>query len=227
MREGSAILDNISLTLNAGEFITLVGPNGAGKTMLLRCLLRVMPADSGRVHHKAGLRVGYVPERIIGENVMPMSVHRFLHLNQKMSHDECDAIMDETQISPLRERTLSTLSGGEVQRVLLARALARNPDVLMLDEPAQNLDINGQLHFYRLIDNIFEQRKLAILMVSHDLHLVMASTHKVVCLYHHICCSGEPSQLRHDPSFAALFGDDMARLVSVYSHNHTHDHHEL
>ncbi len=226
-RGGSDILDNVSLNITRGEFITLVGPNGAGKTMLLQCLLKLIPPDSGSVTHAKNIKVGYVPESIASNQSMPLSVKRFLSLNQKMSPDESDAIMAETKITPLADRPLSGLSRGELQRVLLARALARNPDILMLDEPAQNLDINGQLHFYHLIDEIFTTRNIAILMVSHDLHLVMSSTHKVVCLYHHICCSGAPENVRNDPHFKEIFGDDMSRLMSVYTHAHNHTHEDL
>lgn len=226
-RGGQNILDNVSLSLTQGEFTTIVGPNGAGKTMLLQCLLKLTSPDSGTITHAPNVKIGYVPQDIADSQSMPMSVKRFLSLNQKLSPATIAETMEETKITSLADKSLHVLSSGELQRVLLARALARNPDVLMLDEPAQNLDINGQLYFYNLIDDIFARRKIAILMVSHDLHLVMSSTHRVVCLYHHICCSGQPESVRNDPHFKELFGDDMSRLMSIYTHEHNHTHEEI
>lgn len=226
-RGGQNILDNVSLSLEQGEFTTIVGPNGAGKTMLLQSMLKLATPDSGTITHAPNVKIGYVPQDISDNQSMPLSVKRFLSLNQKISPSVLDATMEETKTATLADKPMHVLSSGELQRVLLARALARDPDVLMLDEPAQNLDINGQLYFYNLIDDIFTTRKIAILMVSHDLHLVMSSTHRVVCLYHHICCSGQPDSVRNDPHFKEIFGDDMSRLMSVYTHAHNHTHEDM
>lgn len=176
------------------------------------------------MQHAAGLRIGYVPEKISIDASLPLQVKRFVTLNNRVSAAALDTLADETGMTDLLDRPLAALSGGELQRVLLARALVRNPNLLVLDEPAQNLDVNGQLQFYQLIEKIYETRKLAILMVSHDLHLVMSSTRKVVCLYHHICCSGAPDSVARDPEFISIFGTDMAQLMAVYPHKHTHDH---
>lgn len=218
------ILEDVSLDISADDFITLVGPNGAGKSMLLRTLLQLQKPSRGTVHHTHGLRIGYVPEKIAIDAAMPLNVQGFLRLNSKMSDPQFEALVGETGIEPLLNTPLAALSSGELQRVLLARALAGDPHLLILDEPAQNLDVNGQLHLYRLIEKLYGTRKLAVLMVSHDLHLVMSSTRKVVCLYHHICCSGAPENVARDPEFISLFGDDMANLMAVYPHSHEHDH---
>ena len=218
------ILENVSLDIAADDFVTLVGPNGAGKSVLLRTLLQLQQPTRGTVQHANGLRIGYVPEKIAIGSAMPLDVERFLRLNSKISAPQYTELVGETGIDHLLSRPLSALSGGELQRVLLARALACDPQLLILDEPAQNLDVNGQLHLYKLIEQLYEKRKMAVLMVSHDLHLVMSSTRKVVCLYHHICCSGAPENVARDPEFISLFGDDMARLMAVYPHSHEHDH---
>ncbi|MDA8654916.1 ATP-binding cassette domain-containing protein [Alphaproteobacteria bacterium] len=222
-RQERTILSNVSLKIDSGDFITLIGPNGAGKSMLLKTLLGLIKPDSGRVIRKDGLRIGFVPESLNIDPTLPLSVKRFLTLNA--NKDELDdEIIAETNITDLLDRQMTNLSGGERQRVLLARALHAHPEILILDEPAQNLDMSGQLNLYALMEKIFELRKIAILMVSHDLHLVMSSTQKVVCLYEHICCSGEPQAVAKDPEFISLFGQDMARLLSVYPHAHDHSH---
>ena len=227
-RGNNIVLDDVSLDISAGDFITLIGPNGAGKSMLLRCLLKLTQpdggADGGTVHHASGLKIGYVPEAMQLDPTLPLTTRRFLMLNHKISPEQLGELAEETHITPLLDRPLVHLSGGERQRVLLARALVGQPNVLMLDEPAQNLDVKGQLHFYKLIEQIFQKHQPAILMVSHDLHLVMSSTHRVICLYHHICCSGAPENVMQDPEFISIFGNDMARLMAVYPHSHTHSH---
>ena len=156
---------------------------------------------------------------------MPISVKRFLML-KKFTIEELESISEETNISNVLSKNLANLSGGELQRVLLARSLLGNPELLILDEPAQNLDIKNQLNFYNLLNQIYQRRDISILMVSHDLHMVMASTKQVICLYHHICCSGEPQAVAKDPEFISLFGNDMAKMMSVYQHTHDHSHHE-
>lgn len=224
-RQGRTVLDHVSLNLAEKDFITLIGPNGAGKSVLLRHLLLLEKPQSGTVSHRPGLKIGYVPEKFEIDRTLPMPVKRFLSLNNKLKADALAALAEETHCADLLERPVAALSGGEMQRVLLARALANDPHVLMLDEPAQNLDVSGQLQFYKLIDDIFETRNLSILMVSHDLHMVMRSTRQVVCMFHHICCSGAPESVAKDPEFIAMFGKDMAQMMSVYQHSHNHDHH--
>ena len=223
-RQGRQVLDNVSLALGEKDFITLIGPNGAGKSVLLRHLLKLETPQSGTVTHREALRIGYVPEKFHVDQTLPMSVARFLALNNNLNAAAVEALAEETHCAGLLARPIGVLSGGELQRVLLARALAADPHVLMLDEPAQNLDVTGQLQFYQLIDDIFDNRDLSVLMVSHDLHMVMRSTRRVVCMFNHICCSGAPESVAKDPEFIAMFGQDMAQMMSVYQHSHDHDH---
>ena len=224
-RQGGLVLDNVSLTLGERDFITLIGPNGAGKSVLLRHLLKLESPESGSVTHRRGLRIGYLPERFQIDPTLPMPVKRFLALSNKLTYDQIVELATETDCENLLDKPLVGLSGGELQRVLLARALSNDPHVLMLDEPAQNLDVSGQLRFYELIDALFEKRQLSVLMVSHDLHMVMNSTRQVVCLYHHICCSGAPDSVARDPEFIQMFGNERAQMMAVYQHSHAHDHH--
>jgi zinc transport system ATP-binding protein len=223
-RQGGLVLDNVSLTLGERDFISLIGPNGAGKSVLLRHLLKLETPNSGTVSHRAGMRIGYVPERFQIDPTLPLPVRRFLTLNNNQKDAAIEELAHEANCDGLLDKPLASLSGGELQRVLLARALSNNPHVLMLDEPAQNLDVSGQLQFYRLIDALYEKRNLSVLMVSHDLHMVMRSTRQVVCLYHHICCSGAPDSVARDPEFIQMFGSEMAQMMAVYQHSHAHDH---
>ena len=221
---GAELLQAIHLNLEAGQVLGIIGPNGAGKSVLLRHLLKLETPDSGSVTHKQGLRIGYIPERFQIDPTLPMPVRRFLTLNNNQPADALAELVAETRCDMLLDKPLAALSGGEMQRVLLARALSNQPHVLMLDEPAQNLDVSGQLQFYRLIDELYEKRDLSVLMVSHDLHMVMSSTRQVVCLYHHICCSGAPDSIARDPEFIQMFGGEMAQMMAVYQHSHSHDH---
>ena len=194
--------------------------------MLLKCLMGFYAPDIGEIRKMNGLRVGYVPQNFAPEHTMPISVRRFLTLRKKTEKAAIEEIARETGILNILDQALFELSGGERQRVLLARSLFDNPHLLVLDEPAQNLDISGQLGFYRLVEKIYEERKVSVLMVSHDLHLVMASTKEVICLFHHVCCSGEPQIVAKDPEFVSLFGNDMATMMAAYQHSHDHAHHD-
>ena len=222
--QGKSILQDISLNINEHDSVTIVGPNGAGKSMLLKCLLGLYNPNSGSVQRKDALSVAYVPQQFEPNPTMPINTHRFLRLHKKADADAVEQVSHETGIESALNKPLSTLSGGELQRVLLARALLGNPELLVLDEPAHNLDINGQLKFYKLLENVYAKRRLSILMVSHDLHMVMASTVRVICLYHHICCIGTPHIVAQDPQFISLFGHDMAKMMAVYQHSHNHHH---
>ena len=225
--QGKSILKDVSISISQRDFITIIGPNGAGKSMLLKCLMGFYKPSAGKVTKKRRLRIGYVPQRIALDNSMPINVKRFLSLRKKVISENLEKTAEETNINAVLNKPLSILSGGELQRVLLARSLIDDPEILILDEPAQNLDISGQLSFYKLLERVYEQRSLSILMVSHDLHMVMASTKKVICLFHHICCSGEPSTITQDPEFVSLFGTDMANMMAVYQHSHNHKHDKL
>lgn len=224
IRQEKSILHHVTLEIKEHDFITVIGPNGAGKSILLKVLSGFFPPDKGTITRKEGLKIGYVPQRFIADHTIPITVKRFLTLRKHYSRDVFDSVIDKTSVRELLGKPLHVMSGGELQRVLLARALLTEPDVLILDEPAQNLDVPGQLAFYKLLEQIYNEQNIAIVMVSHDLHLVMASTQQVVCLYHHICCSGEPHMVAKDPEFISLFGHDMAKMMAVYHHEHTHTH---
>lgn len=224
VRHQQTILDEVSLSVGARDFVTIIGPNGAGKTMLLKCLMGFYAPDSGSITRKDGLRIGYVPQRLVADATIPISVKRFLRLRSRQAEDNLHEAAALCGIEGLLRKHLWALSGGELQRVLLARALMHQPHLLVLDEPAQNLDVSGQLAFYQLLDKLHSERGISILMVSHDLHLVMASSRRVVCLFRHVCCDGAPQQVARDPEFVALFGADMAKLMAVYHHHHDHEH---
>tara|TARA_B100001996_G_C18537355_1_gene545506 strand:+ start:94 stop:822 length:729 start_codon:yes stop_codon:yes gene_type:complete len=226
-RHNKNILENVFVNVKKRDFITIIGPNGAGKSILLECLMGSFSPDSGKVIKKNNLSIGYIPQNFNPESSMPISVKRFLTLKKKFTLQELMNIAKETNISEILEKNLSNLSGGELQKVLLARSLLDEPELLILDEPAQNLDIKNQLNFYNLVNRIYKNRELSILMVSHDLHMVMSSTKQVICLYHHVCCSGEPQTVAKDPEFISLFGNDMAKMMSVYQHTHNHSHKEI
>ena len=225
-RHNKNILENVFIDIKKKDFVTIVGPNGAGKSVLLECLIGSFLPDKGKITKNNNLSIGYIPQNFSPESSMPISVERFLTLKKKSSKDELIGISKETNISGILEKNLSTLSGGELQKVLLARSLLNKPELLILDEPAQNLDIKNQLNFYNLVNRIYKNRDLSILMVSHDLHMVMSATKKVICLYHHICCSGTPQIITKDPEFISLFGNDMAKMMSIYQHTHDHVHDE-
>ena len=224
VRRGKTILKDVSLAVGERDFVTIIGPNGAGKSTLLKCLMGVCLPDRGTLTRRKGLKIGYVPQRFVLERTMPISARRFLHLHKRTDGAAVAAVAREVGVETALDHPLNTLSGGELQRILLARALLGGPELLVLDEPAQNLDVSGQLAFYRLIERVYNEHGLSVLMVSHDLHIVMASTRRVVCLFHHICCSGEPHAVAQDPEFLALFGDDAAKLMAIYQHSHDHRH---
>ena len=217
-RDGHNFLEDISLDIGANDFITILGPNGAGKSLLLKCLMRFFSPEKGYVTQRKDLKIGYVPQHFSVDQTMPITVQKFLALRKKVSATEIEMLAEKTNVAGLLEKPMHVLSGGERQRVLLARSLIGNPALLILDEPAQNLDISGQLAFYRLLEKIYKDRSLSILMVSHDLHMVMATTKQVICLFRRICCSGEPQAITKDPEFIALFGNDMADMMAIYQH---------
>ncbi len=219
-RGGKKILDNVSMEIGRNDFVTLVGPNGAGKSTLIKILMGIEKADSGEVKKASGLKLGYVPQRFVAEATMPISVKDFLKLNRKGDVAEAMGLCG----IDFPKRLLHQLSGGEMQKVLLARALLDRPDLLVLDEPAQNLDIGNQLKFYSLLQDIYKQRGCSIVMVSHDLHMVMATSKRVICLFHHVCCHGEPHIVAKDPEFTKIFGADMGNMMAYYQHHHTHTH---
>lgn len=217
-------LQQVSFNLHDNCITTLIGPNGAGKTTLVRVILGLIRPDSGRLWRAPGLRVGYVPQKLHIDRTLPLTVSRFLHIGLKQSRHQVSDTLTQVGAAHLLEHSFHDLSGGETQRVLLARALLRDPQLLVLDEPVQGVDVNGQTELYELISTLREQRRCGVLMVSHDLHLVMSSTNHVICLNQHICCSGHPHSVSHDPSFIALFGHSHAQTLALYNHRHDHQH---
>lgn len=217
---GREVLHEVSFTLAPGEVVTIVGPNGAGKTTLLKCLLGLEKPCFGEVIRAPKLRIGYVPQQFKPEASLPIHVRSFLTLYAPLNM----ALAETLGITPLLAQPLHRLSGGELRRVLLMRALARKPHLLVLDEPTAGVDVAGQGELYRLLKQLSEERGFAVLMVSHDLHVVMASTQRVICLNHHICCEGTPQHVGGNAAFRSLFGDDMANQLALYHHHHTHTH---
>lgn len=219
-RNHKQILKDISFKISQGEIISLIGPNGAGKSSLVKCIVGIWPICEGKLKQQPGLRIGYMPQSIQWDASLPMTVSRFLKLGQP--HVDIHKILDEVGVTYAKDSQLSTLSGGERQRVLLARALLRKPHLLVLDEPAQGVDLVGQDELYQLISQIRDQYQCGVLLVSHDLNLVMAKTDYVLCINQHICCYGSPQMVGQDPSFLKLFGK--APEVALYAHHHDHQH---
>lgn len=220
---GILVLEHVDLAVRSGEIVTLIGPNGSGKTTLIRLLGGLAEPDTGSIHRQTGLRIGYVPQRANIRPSLPLSVARFLALGGKASKAAIAEALAEVGVEGLARASVHGLSGGEFQRVALARALLRKPDLLLLDEPAQGVDLAGQAQLYDLIDGLRRQRGLGVVLSSHDLHLVMAATDRVVCLNGHVCCAGPPASVASDPAFRRLFGDAAAALA-VYRHDPAHDH---
>ncbi len=221
---GKPILDRVSIAVHPSEIVTLIGPNGAGKTTLARVLLGLAPVLGGSVTRKAGLRIGYVPQRFPIEAIIPLSVRRFMSLSQTVSKAHALACLGETGAAHLLDVQMAALSGGEFQRVLLARAIARDPQLLVLDEPAQALDFVGAAQLYELIAAIRNLRGCGILLISHDLHVVLGASDRVICLNRHICCEGVPRTVAGHPEYVRLFGPEAAAAYGLYNHHHNHTH---
>ncbi len=221
---GERVLDHVSISISPGEIITLIGPNGAGKSTLVKTLLGLQKPDNGEVVRKRGLTIGYVPQKLALDQVLPMSVRRFLTLTRTASQADCEQVLAKVGAGHVMHSQMSQLSGGETQRVMLARTLLLRPELLVLDEPAQSVDVTGQAELYRLIDEIRCELGCAVLMISHDLHLVMAKTDQVVCFNRHVCCSGLPETVRQHPEYRSLFGSREADAIGIYHHQHDHEH---
>lgn len=221
---GRTILDGVDIAVRRNEIVTLIGPNGAGKSMLVRLLLGLRAADAGRVARRPGLTVGYLPQRIAVDPVLPLTVFRLLGLTRRVDRPTAVHQLEEVGAAHLLDAPVYGLSGGELQRVMLARALLRDPDLLVLDEPAQGVDFAGEIELYELITGLRERRHCGVLLISHDLHLVMAETDRVVCLNGHVCCAGRPEAVSRDPAYLAMFGRRGAVALAVYAHDHDHAH---
>lgn len=221
---GEPVLSDVSMAIEPGEIVTILGPNGSGKSTLLRALLGILPLASGSVTRKPGLRLGYVPQKLSIDRSMPMTVRRFLSLPVRVGDVEATAALARVGLPGLESRQMVGLSGGQFQRVLLARALLSAPQLLILDEPTQGLDQPGEAGFYRLIEEVRRETGAAILMVSHDLHVVMAASDRVICLNGHICCQGSPVVVSNAPEYRALFGLGSQGALALYQHQHDHSH---
>ena len=218
------VLKNMNLSLNAGEIVTIVGPNGSGKTTLFKAIIGTVPVSKGTIVIKSNLRIGYVPQQLKIDQTLPITVERFL----KLSNINFEKSLDKTELilgsKDLLDVQINSLSGGEMQRVLLARALINDPQVLLLDEATRGLDQPGVAAFYRKIENIRKSTNCAILMISHDLHVVMSSSDRVICVNGHICCQGTPEIVATSPEYQALFGGDVDGTFALYRHHHDHKH---
>ncbi|MEO1089749.1 MAG: metal ABC transporter ATP-binding protein [Pseudomonadota bacterium] len=218
------VLEGVDLSVAAGEMVTLLGPNGSGKTTLLRTLLGAIRPTAGCVVRPADLVVGYVPQRLAIDPNLPITVARFLDLPERTGSARKRAALARVGIDGLERRAMTELSGGQFQRALLARALLSEPQLLMLDEPTQGLDQIGKAVFYQLVDQVRRDTGCGVLMVSHDLHVVMSASDRVVCLNRSICCEGAPSQVASAPAYHALFGRDTQGALALYRHQHEQRH---
>lgn len=224
VRGGRPLLEAVDIDIRPREIVTLIGPNGAGKTTLVRLLLGLEVPDSGSVHRHADLVIGYAPQRFDIDGALPMTVARFLGLGLGVRPGSVLETLGEVGAAHVLGQQLRSLSGGELQRVVLARALLREPNLLVLDEPVRGVDYAGEAELYTLIGTLRNTRGLGVLLVSHDLHVVMASSDRVLCLNRHVCCSGVPETVAQHPEYVRLFGADAARAFAVYQHHHDHRH---
>lgn len=218
-----AILDDVDIAVHRDEIVTLIGPNGSGKTTLIRVLLGLRKPTAGRLQREDGIVIGYVPQHLQIDRTLPLTVRQFLLLGRRAPTERLRQALLEVGVPNLLTAPFHLLSGGEVRRVMLARALLRDPDLLVLDEPMANVDVAGQTELYALIQTIRRRRRCGVLLVSHDLHLVMAATDRVLCLNGHVCCSGRPDDVSQHPEYLALFGSKVGGSLAVYTHHHGHD----
>lgn len=220
----NTVLHNVSLAIEPREIVTIVGPNGSGKTTLLRALIGAARPTSGRITHRPDLRIGYVPQKLHVDPTLPMTVARFLRLPGGTAREDCAQTLSRAGVPDLSDRQMSGLSGGQLQRVLLARALMNSPELLLLDEATQGLDQPGSAAFYRQIEDVRTQTGCAVLMISHELHVVMSASDRVICLNRHICCEGTPEIVSAAPEYRALFGTGTGGALALYRHEHDHAH---
>jgi len=218
---GTPILENVSLSVHRREIVTLIGPNGSGKTTLLKVLLGLVHAK-GVITRRPGLKIGYVPQQFSRDPSLPITVGGFLQLFA--AREAAEAALLRVGLPGVRNRPLNALSGGELARVMLARAIAGKPDLLVLDEPLAAVDVSGEAALYHLIAEIRDELGCGILLVSHDLHVVMAQSDRVICLNRHVCCEGHAEAVIQDPAFRELFGARAAAELALYAHHHDHAH---
>lgn len=223
-RAQKLILDRVSFNLYRGEITTIIGPNGAGKSTLTGIVNGLIDNYSGEIKRQPGLKIGYLPQRVYVNTLMPLSVERLLQLTRSVNASEVDAALAQAEVTYLKQRQVQSLSEGELKRVLLARTTLGKPDLIVLDEPTAGVDVTGELKMYELISEFRRQLQCGILLVSHNLHLVMSKTDQVLCLNQHLCCSGLPESVSQHPEYLALFGQQAADSIAVYTHHHDHVH---
>lgn len=221
---GRPLLSSVDLDVRHGEIVTIIGPNGAGKSTLVKLVLGILKPNAGVVLKQPGLCIGYVPQKFQADPAIPMTVSRFVSLGGTASPAAVSTALSEAGVAHTASQQITQLSGGETQRVLIARALLRNPDLLVLDEPASGVDYAGEAELYDLIGNLRDKRGLGVLLVSHDLHVVMAKSDRVLCLNGHVCCSGRPEAVAKNAEYQRLFGPEAAASLAVYHHHHNHKH---
>ena len=217
------LVRGISLEINQGQIVTLIGPNGSGKTTTAKMILNIMNADEGMVSGNAD-KMAYVPQKINIDWTMPLRVIDFMKITSSLNNNQINESLNMTGVDKLLYNQIHSLSGGEFQRVLIARAIAKKPDLLVLDEPVQGVDFNGEIALYNLIKEISVNLNCGILLISHDMHFVMSTTDHVICLNGHICCSGSPSNVVKNPEYIKLFGQHNSETLSYYQHQHDHSH---
>ncbi len=223
-RDGRWLVEGVDVTIRKGEIVTLIGPNGSGKSTTAKLVTGVLKPDAGTVSRKSGLRIGYVPQKLSIDWTMPLTVRRLMSLTGSYPKADVDAALAATGVAHLANAEVQHLSGGEFQRALLARAMIRKPDLLVLDEPVQGVDFSGEVALYDLIGQIRDETGCGILLISHDLHVVMAATDTVICLNGHVCCRGTPESVARSPEYLSLFGARAADALAVYQHHHDHTH---
>jgi zinc transport system ATP-binding protein len=223
-RAGRTILQSVDIDVAPAEIVTLIGPNGAGKTTLVRVLLGLERADRGTVQRRPGAAIGYAPQRFDRDAAIPITVERFLQLGAPARKEQMRSVLEEVGAARVASQQFAALSGGELQRVVLARALLRDPALLVLDEPVRGVDYAGEAELYSLIGRLRSSRGLGVLLVSHDLHVVMGQSDRVICLNQHVCCSGVPETVSQHPEYVRLFGAQTARELALYHHAHDHRH---
>lgn len=221
---GKIVLRDVTLAIDSGEIVTIVGPNGSGKTSLLKAIIGALQPISGKMHYKPRLKLGYVPQKLHIGPTLPITVLGFMRLTDSVSKKECSAALDKAGVPDLLNRQMSQLSSGQFQRVLLARALIGDPELLLLDEATQGLDQSGSASFYRQIEEVRASTGCAVLMISHELHVVMSASDRVICVNGHICCEGSPSIVASAPEYKALFGSGTEGALALYRHEHNHQH---
>ena len=220
---GQTVLSHVDFHINRGEIVTLVGPNGSGKSTLLRALIGAV-RSTGTITRAPGLRLGYVPQKLHIDPTLPMTVARFMGLPRRHSTTDVHAALEQAGLPDLHQRQMAGLSGGQFQRVLLARAILDQPDLLILDEATQGLDQPGSAAFYRRIEELRQELNCAVLMVSHELHVVMSASDRVICLNGHVCCEGQPEHVASAPEYRAIFGSGTQGALALYRHDHDHGH---